>query len=215
MVLTVEHVFAGGGITGEADAVAQSLPCCRNHALHIHRGAPIRQGCRAAAIGDRAWVHPRAETGADRAPQLLLGVLRERLAGVSRDHVLCKRRRPDASPARVSCVSSVTPVSSLACSMTLLEPMVVNAQHHTNRHIWMKRDRGPRRTVDRLPPRRGPLPLRRSSKVEYGVHHPGMDTRAPERTDTSSGRRLSPNFRPTAVSSRASASRTCEPSSLR
>ena len=38
---------------------------------------------------------------------------------------------------------------------------------------------------------------------------PGIDTRAPERTDTSNGLSASPNFWPTAASTFASAASTC------
>jgi hypothetical protein len=43
---------------------------------------------------------------------------------------------------------------------------------------------------------------------------PGMDARAPERTETSSGFFLPPNFRPISFSTRASAARTCASSAL-
>src|SRR3546814_14661132 len=53
-----------------------------HHGLQVHRRAPLRRNAVQAAVGDGALVHPRAEDGADGGPDLVLGILREGLAGL-------------------------------------------------------------------------------------------------------------------------------------
>ncbi len=92
-ILAVEHVLAGGRIAGEAHAGGAVVAhVAEHHGLHVHRGAPFGGDVVQPAIGDRALVHPGTEHRADRAPELFLGVLRERLAGLALDHVLVALR---------------------------------------------------------------------------------------------------------------------------
>ena len=91
----VEPLLAGRRIAGEGDAGRRGVAhVAEHHRLHVDRGAPAFRNVVQAAIGDGARVHPRAEHRADRAPELLVRVLRERLALllahallVARDHV--------------------------------------------------------------------------------------------------------------------------------
>ncbi len=63
--------------------VAQSSPMLPNTIACTLTAVPQLGGdVVQAAIGDGARVHPAAEHRADRAPELLLRVLRERLAGL-------------------------------------------------------------------------------------------------------------------------------------
>ena len=93
--LAIELMFAGRGIAREGDAGGGCLAhIAEHHRLHIHRRAPRGRDVIELAIGDGALVHPRAEDGADGAPELLMRILREGLAGrflhlglVARDHL--------------------------------------------------------------------------------------------------------------------------------
>ena len=79
--LAVELVLAGGRIAGEGDAGGRRVAhVAEHHRLDVDGGAPALGDLLQPAIGDRAGVHPRAEHGGDRAPQLVARVLRERLA---------------------------------------------------------------------------------------------------------------------------------------
>ena len=98
-ILAVELVGAGRGIAGEGDAGGAVVAhVAEDHRLDVDRGAPIGRDVVQAAIGDGALVHPRAEDGADRAPELLLRVLREGLAELALDDCPCSRRRRPSNP---------------------------------------------------------------------------------------------------------------------
>ena len=104
----VELLLAGRGIAREGDAGGRGLAhIAEHHRLHVDRGAPAFRDVVQAAIGDGALVHPRAEHRADRAPQLLVRVLRERLAVLLLDALLVARRRARPSRRRSRSVSSV------------------------------------------------------------------------------------------------------------
>ena len=77
----VELLLAGRRIAREGDAGRGIVAhIAEHHRLHIDRGAPAFGNVVQPAIGVGARIHPGAEHGADRAPQLLLRVLRKRLA---------------------------------------------------------------------------------------------------------------------------------------
>ena len=77
----VEPLLAGRRIAREGNAGRRGVAhVAEHHRLHVDRGAPAFRNVVQPAIGDGARVHPRAEHRADRAPQLLARVLRERLA---------------------------------------------------------------------------------------------------------------------------------------
>ena len=106
--LAVELLLAGRGIAREGDAGRRGVAhIAEHHRLHVDRGAPAFRNVVQAAIGDGALVHPRAEHRADRAPQLLVRILRERLAALLLDARLVARRRALPSRRRSRSVSSV------------------------------------------------------------------------------------------------------------
>src|SRR5690348_17913265 len=80
-ILAVEFARAGRGIAREGDAGGAVIAhIAEDHCLDIDRRAPIGRDLVQTSVGDRALVHPRTEDGTDRAPELLLRVLRERCA---------------------------------------------------------------------------------------------------------------------------------------
>ena len=108
-----------------------------------------------------------------------------------------------------SAVSSTTPASILAVSM-ISSKRWWSTPSTTLPNIWMKRRKLSH--ANRSSPLVAASPSTVSSfrpRFSTVSIMPGIDTRAPERTETSSGAPWSPNDRPTACSIRASASRTC------
>ena len=80
-VFAIEQVLARRRVAGEAHAGRTVVThVAEHHRLYVDGGAPLRGDSVQLAIGDRPLVHPAAEHGADRAPKLLLRILRERLA---------------------------------------------------------------------------------------------------------------------------------------
>ena len=77
----------------KATPVAEVAHIAEHHGLHVDRSAP--RNAVQAAISDRAPVHPRAEHGADGAPQLRVRVLRERRAALLFDALPEARRHPE------------------------------------------------------------------------------------------------------------------------
>ena len=94
--LAVELLFAGRRIAGEGNAGRRRVAhIAEHHGLHVDRGAPALGDIVQLAVGDGAMVHPAGKDRADRAPELLLRLLRKRLAQflldlrlVERDHLL-------------------------------------------------------------------------------------------------------------------------------
>ncbi len=86
-----------------------------------------------AAIGDGALVHPGAEHRADRAPQLLLRVLRERLAVLLLDPLLVAGDELDPVVGGEIGVERVA-VPVLVVVENFLEVVVVDAEHHVGIH---------------------------------------------------------------------------------
>ena len=133
--LAVEPLLAGRRIAREGDAGRRGLAhVAEHHGLDVDRGAPAFRDVVQPAIGDGALVHPRAEHRADRAPQLLVRVLRERLALLLLEPLLvaADERRPSRRPSRS--VSSVYAVAVLVVVEHVLE-------------VVMARCRAPRRNT--------------------------------------------------------------------
>ena len=87
--LAVDLARAGRRVAGEGDAGGRGVAqVAEHHGLHVDGGAPAVGDAVQAAVGFGAGVVPGAEYGADRAPQLLGRVLRERLAGLALDRLL-------------------------------------------------------------------------------------------------------------------------------
>ena len=95
--LAIEHLFAGRRIAGEGDAGGRGVAhIAEHHGLDIDRRAPAFGNVVQAPIGDGAVVHPARKHGADRAPELLVRILRKRLAEFLLDLGLVER--DDALP---------------------------------------------------------------------------------------------------------------------
>ena len=118
----------------KATPVAEVSPRLPNTIAWTLTAVPQLSGMRVEpAIGDGALVHPRAEHGADRAPQLVVRVLRESRAVLLLDALLEARdeRRPVLG-AEIG-VEHVA-VLVLVLVKELLEQMVVEAEHHVRVH---------------------------------------------------------------------------------
>ena len=90
--VAVGAVLAGGRVAGEADTGARVVVAvAEHHGLHVDRGAEVVGDALAHPVGDGPGAVPAAEDGLDGAAQLLVGVLRERLAGVRAHDLPCTR----------------------------------------------------------------------------------------------------------------------------
>ena len=79
--LAIEHLFAGRRVAGEGDAGGRGLAhIAEHHGLDVDRRAPALGNVVQAPVGDGAVVHPARKHSTDGAPQLLVRVLRKRLA---------------------------------------------------------------------------------------------------------------------------------------
>ena len=88
-ILSVEVVFTGRRIAREGHAGRAIITeIAVDHALDVDAGAQPLGDAVLFPIGQGTLVVPAAEDRGDRAPELLLRVLRERLAGVTFDHSL-------------------------------------------------------------------------------------------------------------------------------
>src|SRR5205823_2460551 len=87
--VAVRALLAGGRVAGEADAGARVVVAvAEHHRLDVHRGTEVVRDALARAVGAGPGAVPRLEDRFDGAPQLLLRLLRERLAGLLLDHAL-------------------------------------------------------------------------------------------------------------------------------
>src|SRR3989440_9987645 len=78
--LAVEPLVAGRGIARERHSGGRGLAhIAEQHRLDVDSGAPNLLDVVQTPIGDVALIHPGAEYGADRSPQLPFRLLRERL----------------------------------------------------------------------------------------------------------------------------------------
>ena len=172
-ILAVEHVLAGGRIAGEADAGGAVVAhVAEHHGLHVHRGAPFGGNVVQLAVGDRAMVHPGTEHRTDRAPELFLGVLRKRLAGLALDQVLVALR--DAVPVLRRELGILGHAGVELCVLDdLLEPMMIDPQHHRAVHLDESTVGvpGEARVVRRLAEAFHGHVVQ--PQVENGIHHPG------------------------------------------
>ena len=137
------------------------------------------------AIGDGARRHPGSEDGADRAPQLLGDILRERLAGLLLDTSLVAG--DDAVPILGGEIG-VGGIAALVLELAedVLEAVMFDAEHDIGIHL----DEAAIAVIGEARDRRSALPgLRRLSSLRPRLSTvsimPGIDTRAPERTETS------------------------------
>ncbi len=81
-IFAVVSVFAGGRVTGEANAGGAVIAhVAKHHGLNVDSRAPMVGQLVQFTIRAGARVHPAAEDGADGAPKLLPRILREGRAG--------------------------------------------------------------------------------------------------------------------------------------
>ena len=82
--VAVRNVLTGGGVAREADTRARVVVAvAEDHGLNVDGGAEVVRDLLADAVGDGACSVPALEHCFDRAAQLGLGLLRERLAGLT------------------------------------------------------------------------------------------------------------------------------------
>ncbi len=172
-VFAVEFVGAGRGVAGEGDAGRAILAhIAEHHRLDIDRGAPLGRDVVQSAVGHRARVVPRAEHGGDGAPQLLVRVLRKRLAGFALDDVL------EAGGQRLPILGAELGVENradldLVVLDQLLEMVVLDAEHDLPVHLQKAAVAVIGEALVAAvagEPRDG---LVVEPEVEDGVHHPG------------------------------------------
>ena len=132
--LAVEPLVAGRRIAREGDAGRRGLAhVAEHHGLDIDRGAPAFRDVVQAPIGDGALVHPGAEHRGYRAPQLLVRVLRERLAVLLLEPLLVAPHERDPVVGRKIGVERVA-VAVLVVVEDFLEVVVAEAEHHVGIH---------------------------------------------------------------------------------
>ena len=134
-VFAVELVGAGRRIAGERDAGRAILAhIAEHHRLDVDRGAPLGGDIVQPAVGHGAGVVPRAEHGGDGTPQLLVRVLRERLAGLALDDLL------EAGGERLPILGAELGVENranldLMVLDQLLEMVMLDAEHDLPVHL--------------------------------------------------------------------------------
>jgi len=171
-ILAVKDVLAGRRIAGEGDAGGAIVAhVAEDHRLHVDRGAPIRRQAVQAPVGDRPRVHPRAEDGADGRPQLIVGVLRKRLAGDFDDPVLVAG--DDGAPiAGVEFGIQLVALVLFVQLEDLFQVMVLDAEHHVAEHL----DEAPVAVVGEARvaglPRQADHRVVVEPQVEHRIHHP-------------------------------------------
>ena len=169
----VELLLAGRRIAREGDAGRRGVAhIAEHHGLHVDRGAPAFRNIVQAAVGVGALVHPGAEHRADRAPQLLVRVLRERLAAFLLQALLVALDQFGPIVGGKIGVERVA-LPLLVVVEQFLEMLVADAEHHVGIHG----DEAPvavigeaavagflRQRLDRLVV---------EAEIEHGVHHAG------------------------------------------
>ena len=176
----VEPLVAGRRIAREGDAGRRGRAhIAEHHGLDIDRGAPALRDVVQTPIGDRALVHPGAEHGADRPPQLLVRILRERRAVLLFEPLLVALNQRDPVFRRQIGVERVA-VLVLVVVEDFLEVVMPEAEHDVRVHrdeaaIGIVGEarvaRFARQRLDRLVV---------EAEIEHRVHHAGHG-RAPAR----------------------------------
>ena len=167
----VQPALAGGRIAGEGDAGGRGVAhVAEHHRLHVDRGAPGFRDVVQPAIGHRAGVHPGGEHRADGAPELVVGILRERLAGLALDGLLVALDHVDPVVAVHVGVERIA-LGVLVGVEDVLEVMMLEAEHHVGIH----RDEAAVAVIGEAAVAR--LGRQRldghvvEAEVEHGVHH--------------------------------------------
>ena len=199
---------AGAFVAAERDSRAGGpATVAEHHLLHVDRRAPVVGDAVDAAVGDRALAVPGVEDGRDRPLELAPGLARgtaRRCAPRTSPNLSVSSRRISAS----SSVSASTPARALASASsdsktepgmpsTTLPNICTNRRYASQAKRSSSVLRASPATDSSLRPR-----LRTVSSI------PGIETRAPERTETNRGSSGSPSRLPALRSSAASASST-------
>ena len=118
----------------KATPVAEVSPkIAEHHGLDVDGGAPALRNSVQPPIRVGALVHPTAEHRADRAPQLLVRILRERLAQLLLDPRLVARHRLGPVVGLEIGIEHVA-VLVLVLVENLLEHVMLDAEHHVGIH---------------------------------------------------------------------------------
>ncbi len=132
--LAVELALAGGGIAGERYTGRGRLAhIAEHHGLDVDGGAPGFRDVVQAAVSHRTRIHPGREHRADRAPQLLVRILREILAGLARHGFLVLADQFDPVVAGEISVERIA-LAILEGVEDVLEVMMLEAEHHVRIH---------------------------------------------------------------------------------
>ena len=130
----VQLALAGRGIARERNAGRRGLAhIAEHHRLHVDRGAPGFRNVVQPAVGHRARVHPGRKHRADRAPQLVVRILREILAGLARHRILVAADQIDPVVAGQIGVERIA-LAVLEGIEDVLEMMMLEAEHHVRIH---------------------------------------------------------------------------------
>ena len=223
-IFAVEDFLAGRRITSKGNAGrARVAHVAEDHRLHIDRRAPVVGNAVFAAVDDGAVVVPGAEDCADRAPELFARILRKAFAGAFLDQLL---ELPDEF---LQIVDGQLDVGEIVIAVTFVFEVLdhaferlmifaralLHAHHDVAVHLQKPAVGIPGEA--RVP---GLLCATTSTTVSFIPRlrivsiMPGIESRAPERTETSNGRSLSPSFFPTDFSTFASAASTAASSAF-
>ncbi|CEG08892.1 hypothetical protein BN961_02312 [Afipia felis] len=130
----VQLALAGRGIARERNAGRRGLAhVAEYHRLHVDRGTPRLRNIVQAAIRHGARRHPRTEHRANRAPELLVRILREIVAGLARDHLLVTSDN-DLPVVGVEIGVERIALAVLVGVQHILEVMMLEAEHHIRVH---------------------------------------------------------------------------------
>ena len=168
----VISALAGRRIAGEGDAGGAGLThVAEHHRLDVDRRAPTARNVVQPAIDLRPLGLPRSEHRADRAPQLILHVLREGLVPLLLDKALVGLDQPAQIVGRKLGVEGQALVL-LGDLQRFLERAVIELQHHVRIHLDEAAVAVP---SEARVSARGGQPLDRrvvEPQVEHRVHHP-------------------------------------------
>ena len=130
----VQPALAGRGIARERDPGRRGIAhIAEHHRLDVDRGAPGFRNVMQPPVGHRARIHPRRKHRPNRAPQLVVRILREILAGFARHRILVAADHIDpvvGGQVRVECVA----LAVLEGIENVLEVMVLEVEHHVRIH---------------------------------------------------------------------------------
>ena len=131
----VKQLLPGRRVAGEGDARGGGVAhVAEHHGLHVDGGAPALGNVVQPPVGDGARVHPARKHRADRPPQLLVRLLRKRLAELLLDLGLVE---PDHTAPLIGREFGVElePEPALLVLEDFFENLVVEAEHDVAVHL--------------------------------------------------------------------------------